>query len=86
LPLALRVQAKECVASHTITSGTPVDMILNRLDDHPGLRLGLGSFTCELDFVEGGKPVTDTLRSMEVVEVVFKLRKPKLLLAVDDTI
>jgi hypothetical protein len=84
LPLFTRVQAEECVTSHTVASGVLVDTILNGLNDRPGLRLNLASFTRKLDLVEGDKSVTNASRSTKVVEGVFKLCEPELLLSVDD--
>ena len=70
--------------SHMVTSGTLGDMVLNGLHDSPGFCLHLLPFACKLDLVECDKSMTNAPRSTKIVERIFELCKPELLLAVGD--
>lgn len=85
MPASERVQAKERIAGYVVTSDELGDTILKGLHDHLGLCLGLLAFTRELDLMEGDKSTANTLHPAEIVEGVFKLRKPEVLLTADNT-
>ena len=76
---------KERITCNTITSGRPVDLVLEGLHGSSRFCLGLLAFTCKLDVVEYNEAMANASCFTEAIESVLKLPKLKLLLAVDDT-
>ena len=66
-------------------SGTFLNVLLDSLHNHPGFCLSFLTFACELDLVKGDESTTNALCSAEIIESVFKLRKSKFLLIVNNT-
>ena len=70
--------------SGAVMSGTFLNVLLDSLHNRPGFHLSFLTFACELDLVKGDESMMNAPCSAEIIESVFKLRKSKFLLVVNN--